>query len=591
MVVLVFQLTAELILLYQNNRLVFLAVILSVAVLFSQENGNLPLNDLTPTQYERMRLNAAENLFITGREAEFAKEYERASDSYIQAWNFDSTSTFLTNYISEFFLRIQQPGKAIYIHTNGQPFSELSDEKLRFVGSIYIRHERYKDGLDVYREIDTLNKLDSTIYVGLLSEAGLFREAAQLLQEIEAPEDSLHQIKVADLYRQAGQIDSAVAIYRRLYSENSSDPMIKKGLGLSLLSANELDEAMELLHYYLPVAGGLPDAEVVEAIARKNGEIGNYADAVLLFQFLFNGAAEGSKNYYARSLAIFSLLDERYEYAIQIMKPILIDTPSDYELHFFHGSAQEMIGSAGKALASYNRAIGIYPAFEKAHHAKTILLARAEEMDSTVAAVVAYTEQCPKSINAWSLYGTILTTMYEFEKAILPLRQTIELSGGIEEATTSTIFELAMSLERTGKISEAEDLLGIVLDREPDNSTAANYLGYMWAERGVKTRQAKKLIMRALEIEPQNPAFLDSYGWILYREERYDDALEQLLLALETIDDDYVVYYHIANVYEELKQVENALDMYIDANNFDNPLREEISLKIVELSEMLGDQQ
>ncbi len=575
--------------LYLNNKILLLTVILSVAVLFSQENGNLPLNDLTPFQYDRMRLNAAENFFISGREAEFSEDYESASQSYIQAWSYDSTSTFLSSYISDYFLRIQQPGKAIYIMTNGQPFTELSDEILRFVGGTYIRYERYTEGLDVYREIDTLNTLDSTIYVGLLSEAGLFREAAIILQNINNPEDSLHNVKVADLYRQAGQVDSAIAIYRRLYNENTSNQVAKKGLGLSLLSANEIDEAMELLHYYLPVTGGLPDAEVIEAVARKNGEVGNFGDAVILFQFLHNGADDRSKKYYGRALAIFSLLDERYEYAIQIMKPVLAESPSDYELHFFYGSAQEMIGSSENALQSYNRAIEIFPAFEKAHHAKVVLFAKADLMDSTINAVQAYAEACPKSINAWSLYGTILTTVYEFERATFPLREAIALSGGVESSATSTIFELAMSLERSGKLPEAEDLLQIVLEREPNNSTAANYLGYMWAERGVKTRKAKKLIELALEIEPENPAFLDSYGWVLYQQGNYEDALGHLLLALESITDDYIVYYHVVMVYEKLKDSEKALDMFINANNLENPIRAEISLKIEELTELLGE--
>jgi len=399
----------------------------------------------------------------------------------------------------------------------------------------------------------------------------------------------LHEVKVADLYRQAGQLDSAISIYRRIYAVKPLNPIVKKGLGLSLLTANELDEAMELLHYYLPVSGGIPDAEVIEAVGRKNAEMGNYGDAVILFQFLYNSADDRNKNYYGRALAIYSLLDKRYEYAIQVMGPILSEFPRDFELHFFFGSAQEMLDSTQKALDGYNRALEIYPGYEKAHHAKVICFARLEEVDSTISSVEAYTTACERSINAWSLYGTILVTIREFEKAVGPLEQAVSLSGGIDNSSTSIVFELAMSYERTGKFAAAEDLLQVVLEREPENATAANYLGYMWIERGEKIRSAKKLIVKALEIEPGNPAFLDSYGWALYRERSYEEALEPLLLALESIDDDYVIYYHLAMVYEKLNKLNEALEMFRKSNSFENPIQEEISEKIQELSQEIGD--
>jgi len=48
---------------------------------------------------------------------------------------------------------------------------------------------------------------------------------------------------------------------------------------------------------------------------------------------------------------------------------------------------------------------------------------------------------------------------------------------------------------------------------DPDNAGALNYLGYMLADRNVRLDEAQKLVSKAVELEPQNGAYLDSLGW------------------------------------------------------------------------------
>jgi tetratricopeptide (TPR) repeat protein len=120
----------------------------------------------------------------------------------------------------------------------------------------------------------------------------------------------------------------------------------------------------------------------------------------------------------------------------------------------------------------------------------------------------------------------------------------------------------------------------------PNNALAANYLGYMWAEKGINLDEAETLILIALQEEPDNGAYLDSYGWVLFQKGRYEEALPPLLRSAELITDDYVVYYHIGEVYLKLGDKKNALKYYKTANTFENnPDFEKIEKIISTLSE------
>ena len=79
------------------------------------------------------------------------------------------------------------------------------------------------------------------------------------------------------------------------------------------------------------------------------------------------------------------------------------------------------------------------------------------------------------------------------------------------------IFTRAAALERLDQFEESEALFQQLVDAEPDDANAANYLGYMWANREVRLEEALELITRAVSLDPENSAYLDSLGWVHFR--------------------------------------------------------------------------
>ena len=110
-------------------------------------------------------------------------------------------------------------------------------------------------------------------------------------------------------------------------------------------------------------------------------------------------------------------------------------------------------------------------------------------------------------------------------------------------------FLLGSIYERQKKYDLAEEQFKKVLAADPLNASAANYLGYMLADRGVRLEESLKYIQKALELEPNNGAYLDSLGWAYYKMDRCDLAEPHLEKAARLMSNDPTIHEHLGHVY------------------------------------------
>jgi tetratricopeptide (TPR) repeat protein len=123
-------------------------------------------------------------------------------------------------------------------------------------------------------------------------------------------------------------------------------------------------------------------------------------------------------------------------------------------------------------------------------------------------------------------------------------------------------FDLAACREKLGDLAGAEVAVRDVLRREPDNPTALNFLGYLWADHDRHLDEAVELITRALAQDPDNGAYVDSLGWAYYRLGRLGEARVQLERAARLTGGDAVVLEHLGDVYKDLTLKDLAREQY-----------------------------
>jgi len=156
----------------------------------------------------------------------------------------------------------------------------------------------------------------------------------------------------------------------------------------------------------------------------------------------------------------------------------------------------------------------------------------------------------------------MLARFYEHEKRGAEAEKAWAAAVARFPGNNALAFDLAACRERLGDVDGAETAVRDVLGRDPDNPTALNFLGYLWADHGRNLEEAVELIARALARDPENGAYIDSLGWAYYRLGRLAEARVQLERAARLTRGDPVVSEHLGDVYNKLQLNDLAKEQY-----------------------------
>ena len=185
------------------------------------------------------------------------------------------------------------------------------------------------------------------------------------------------------------------------------------------------------------------------------------------------------------------------------------------------------------------------------------------------------------------LQGRFAESVPFLERAVAGVDGGAEIGAEIapEILRPSLLFQLGEAYERTRRYDEAAEQFRAVLELQPENGQAMNYLGYMWADIGKNLEQALELVRRAVDLDPTNGAFVDSLGWALFRLGDLEEARLHLERANQLVPEDSTILEHLGDVYVALGDSGRAREAYEDALAIDDDENvEAVRRKLSELS-------
>ncbi len=324
-------------------------------------------------------------------------------------------------------------------------------------------------------------------------------------EQFDAALDTLERIFELEPYQhQAVLLESKILLTRgdpspfaRLEKALKRDPEDQR-LRLQyarLLASEDLPAARE--QFEILSAQSPRDGDLLLSLALINREMGDdLAAAAYLRQMIALGQRPGEAQYYlgriaedandtATALDHYRQVEEGREFlsAAQRGGKLLIDS-----------------GRLPESQQWFERARGEHPEYaEQLYAVESDLLGQAGELDAAMAVLNRALEAFPDS--------------------------------------DSLRYARSMLGERRGDLALMESDLRHIIARDPANATALNALGYTLANRTDRYDEAYQLISRALELQPKEPAILDSMGWVLYRQGRIEEALGYLTRAYAAFPD------------------------------------------------------
>ena len=243
------------------------------------------------------------------------------------------------------------------------------------------------------------------------------------------------------------------------------------------------------------------------------------------------------------SLALVCLEAKAWKEAIVYLEELVERGSHSEAAHYNLARAYEELGDTASALIEY-ALVGPGNDYLPAQARQSELLFKAQRAEEAAERLRQARESQPDyAIQLYLIEAEAWSKQQDTERAWQLIQQGLEQFP----EDLNLLYTRAMLAEKRDDLALLERDLRFILEREPDNAMALNALGYTLADRTTRYAEAKQLIEQAHQLNPEDPAVLDSLGWVNYRLGNLDEAERLLRRALQEFPD-HEVAAHLGEV-------------------------------------------
>ena len=430
---------------------------------------------------------------------------------------------------------------------NSIPESARTAKVYSALGYTYEQQKQYKEAIDSYRRATDLDRdnLDSVrgLAQNLLNDGQTEAALEQYKVIADAdPSDAQTYMRIAEIDRRDGKFDQALEALKKANSVVPDSLEVQYNIAVIDEAQGKYDDAITILNQLLQKTEhsdgqySVPEknnrAVFIERLGTVYREANKHQQAVETFRMMLDLGDDNASRGYQQIIETYR--DNRqWQQATDISVEAAKKFPDDRELQMYAASQQADMGNA----------------------------------DAAMARVKAMLKGTPDDRMVYIALAQMNSRAKNWKEAEANSNKALELSTKQEDKDYA-LFVQGSIYERQKKYDLAEEAFHRVIVDDPKNAQALNYLGYMLADRGTRVEEALGYIRRAVALDPQNGAYLDSLGWAYFRLGNYDLAEENLRRASERIGNDPTVHEHLGELYQKTGRLKLA------AANFERALEE-----------------
>ncbi|MBU0801096.1 MAG: tetratricopeptide repeat protein, partial [Alphaproteobacteria bacterium] len=365
-------------------------------------------------------------------------------------------------------------------------------------------------------EISGLAQVPMHLYHGPLmalmldnkTQARLFTEQIMQVKGLTQGE----AMRVADMLAALGDKDKALGLYQGLkLQEGASHDVIDKKIS----AVEKGDEAI--------MKATIPPMQVTTV--QQGAALALYDMASILYQ---EESDSSTKLFAQMALAVDpDLIDARLLLAETLVRNDRLD----------------------EAIALLKTVPATYPSFMETQRHAAELLAEAGRQDEALQMMNGLYEQ-HGDIESLIRVGDIYRHAEDYNAALKAYNRAAKAIGkDVPEEYWHLLYARGMVHEREGHWKEAVADLTAAVEYRPNHPYLLNYLGYGWADKGENLEKSLELIRRAVALRPMDGYITDSLGWVLYRMQKFEEAVPHLERAVELLPYDSTINDHLGDAY------------------------------------------
>lgn len=497
-----------------------------------------------------------------------------AIKTYQKALEINRSSALIHLYIAQDYYELGNDTLAVLYAQRAARLDSVNADPYLILGNSRMISKDWPAALEEYRKAFRLAPGNSEIAVTL---SGLYEIAAQpdsaeavLARAISQNDDPELQVQLAGVLARARKYQPAIEQYRTVLLSDTQNAKASLSLAALFEAVEQTDSAFA---YYSRAEELSPNNQylkrhIFNLLLLKN----DYPGAILKAEDIL---ALGVKDRNLRlQLARLYYQQKDYPAAFLNFDLLLQDDSLNTEALYTLARLKMEQKQYSEASGYFSRTLRILPKLSQGWLNLGICQLARDQKDS---ALVSFkrSRRHGNKMQLDYIWGYAYGQLEQFSQAIPHYLKLYPKN----KKDLNLIFNLAAAYERSGNFESAERYFLLLLARQPNNHLALNYLGYMYAERGINLDQAETMVAKALEAEPDNAYYIDSMGWIYFKQGKLPQAVVELERAVKLLPEDAAMRDHLGDLYLAQGQKDQALEQWRKALELD-PKKEEIRKKI-----------
>jgi tetratricopeptide (TPR) repeat protein len=413
--------------------------------------------------------------------------------SLLESMNARSPSGTLYDLLGDAYTQTHDFAKAESAYRKAADLEPSEAGHLRGLGQALMAEEKYTDALSVFQKLSDL-----------------------------LPDDSDTYVSIARIYRELHQYDKAEQnlVKARQYSPGSLDVMFNEAMIYE--SQGRYEDAIRVL------------SDAVTGVKAQPAAMPSRRRSLAILYQQLGMLYRDTQNYQA-AIYTFQELGHLGEEEDRRARMLTMDT---------YRQAKDL----PKALQAGREAIAKYPDDSTIRASQALLFGENQQADEAVKLLQTDLKNKPADRETYVNIAQVYERSHRYKEAEEAAHKAESLASNPHENEITWLL-LGAIYERQMQFDKAEEQFKKTLAVNPKNAQVLNYYGYMLADRGIRLNEAQDMVERAVQQEPYNGSFLDSLGWVYYKQNKIEDALAALRKASERESHDPTIRLHLGDAY------------------------------------------
>ena len=490
-------------------------------------------------------------------------ETEAALQDYYEAALNDPGNDPLVMEVSRRFLQEKKPEKALELLEASAARKDVSGALLARLGSVYFQQSRREEGIAsaraaIAKSPDLLAGYQ-TLFV-IYMQGKQTAEAWKIMEEAAkrqrpGPEflASLaemylnYAVQVSANRQEANQKALALLDRAQKAGPGSADLRLKIADGFNLLN-----EARRAADIYLEL-------------------LKNPSDTPMMREHIH------------AKLADLYLRGKDPKAAAEQLQALIRAFPTNPQAYYFLGGIAYDDKEYSKAAEYFAKTVLLGPEIEQAYYDLAAAQIASSQAGAAIATLEKAREKFGQNFTLELLCGMAYNRQKDTSKALehFTAAEVVAKATDPKRLNSGFYLQLAAVYEEKGDYPEAERQARRALELSPDSPEALNFIGYMWADRNTNLVEARAMIEKAVKAEPDNAAYLDSLGWVMFRQGELKPALDYIQKAIElNKDPDGTLQEHLGDLYQAMGDKDKAREAW--RKSIEIEPRDEVKKKLEE---------